>query len=114
MFITRSKLKAACLELDRAYEMVQEFVKMVKNHTPEALDPWLSSVASSKLRDLENFATGMERDKAAVVAALSMEWSNGQVERHVSRLQTLRRQMYGRANSPKVTKFQFWGAVHVP
>lgn len=91
------KLKASCLELARAYELVQEFVKMVKNRTPEALDPWLSSVAASNLRDLENFATGIERDKAAVVAALSMEWSNGQVEGQVNRLKMLKRQMYGRA-----------------
>lgn len=91
------KLKVACLELAQAYELVQEFIKMVKNRTPDALDPWLSSVAASKLRDLENFAAGIERDKAAVVAALSLEWSNGQVEGQVNRLKMLKRQMYGRA-----------------
>jgi len=91
------KLKAACSELALAYELVQDFIKMVKNRTPQALDPWLVAVASSKLRDLENFATGVERDKAAVLAALSMEWSNGQVEGQVNRLKMLKRQMYGRA-----------------
>lgn len=91
------KLKVACLELAQAYELVQEFIKMVKNRTPDALDPWLALVAASKLRDLENFAAGIERDKAAVVAALRMEWSNGQVEGQVNRLKMLKRQMYGRA-----------------
>lgn len=91
------KLKAACAELALVYELVQEFIKMVKNRTPEALDPWLASVAATKLRDLENFAAGIERDKAAVRAALSMEWSNGQAEGQVNRLKMLKRQMYGRA-----------------
>ncbi|MEP6776372.1 MAG: transposase [Chloroflexota bacterium] len=91
------KLKAACSELALAHELVQDFIKMVKNRTPQALDPWLVAVASSKLRDLENFAAGIERDKAAVLAALSLEWSNGQVEGQVNRLKMLKRQMYGRA-----------------
>jgi len=91
------KLKAACSELALTYELVQEFIKMVKHRKPEALEPWLSSVASSKLRDLENFALGIERDKAAVLAALSSEWSNGQTEDQVNRLKLLKRQMYGRA-----------------
>ena len=38
---------------------------MVNNRTPEALDPWLSAVAESKLRDLGTSAGGIERDKAA-------------------------------------------------
>ncbi|MGA7732792.1 MAG: transposase [Chloroflexia bacterium] len=80
-----------------AYELVQEFFNMLKNRTPEALDPWLATVASSKLRDLENFAADIERDKAAVLAVLSLEWSNGQVEEQVNRLKMLKRQMYGRA-----------------
>jgi transposase len=91
------KLKVACSELALAYDLVQEFIKMVKQRKPEALEPWLTLVASSKLRDLENFAVGIERDKAAVLAALSLEWSNGQTEGQVNRLKLLKRQMYGRA-----------------
>ncbi|WP_157991650.1 hypothetical protein, partial [Caldimonas tepidiphila] len=33
----------------------------------------------------------------AVVAALSMPWSSGQVEGQINRLKYLKRQMYGRA-----------------
>jgi transposase len=43
-------------------------------------------------------ATGLERDKAAVLAALQYPWSNGQTEGQVNRLKLLKRQMYGRAN----------------
>ena len=31
-------------------------------------------------------------------AAVTMAWSNGQVEGQINRLKTLKRQMYGRAN----------------
>jgi transposase len=37
------------------------------------------------------------QDEAAVRAALSLEWSDGQVEGRVNRPKLLRRQMYGRA-----------------
>jgi transposase len=48
-------------------------------------------------RDLQTFAAGLQRDYAAVRAALSEPWSNGQTEGQVTRLKLLKRQMYGRA-----------------
>ena len=34
----------------------------------------------------------------AVRAAVTLAWSNGQVERRVNRLKTIKRQMYGKAS----------------
>jgi transposase len=42
-------------------------------------------------------ATGIRQDYAAVKAAFSSEWSNGQVEGQVKRLKVIKRQMFGRA-----------------
>ncbi len=39
----------------------------------------------------------LRQDVSAVEAAVSERWSNGPVEGHVSRLKTIKRQMYGRA-----------------
>jgi transposase len=39
----------------------------------------------------------LKQDEAAVKAALSLDWSNGQTEGQINRLKTLKRQMYGRA-----------------
>ena len=47
---------------------------------------------------LKQFVSGIQRDEAAVRAALHFDWSNGQTEGQVNRLKTLKRQMYGRAN----------------
>jgi transposase len=46
----------------------------------------------------DRFARGLTEDRAAVEAALSLEWSNGQTEGQVNKLKLLKRQMYGRAN----------------
>jgi transposase len=48
-------------------------------------------------RELSGFAEGLKQDEAAVKAALSLEWSNGQVEGQINRLKLVKRQMYGRA-----------------
>ena len=40
---------------------------------------------------------GLRRDQAAVEAAITSVWSNGQTEGQVNRLKALKRQMFGRA-----------------
>ncbi|MFT4667648.1 MAG: transposase [Patescibacteria group bacterium] len=62
------------------------------------LDPWIEQAKTSGLITLKNFAVGLENDYEAVKSAFSLEWNNGQVEGHVNRLKTIKRQMYGRAN----------------
>lgn len=82
-----------------AYPLVQEFLRMMRERTGNEvqLDSWLGKAKSSKLIDLHNFAVGIERDKAAVVAGLTEKWSNGQTEGQVNRLKMMKRTMYGRA-----------------
>ena len=52
---------------------------------------------ASAIPQRRGFATGLLRDWAAVQAALSSPWSNGQAEGQVNRLKMLKRQMFGRA-----------------
>ena len=47
---------------------------------------------------MKNFASGLQQDYDAVKAAVSLKWSNGQVEGQVNRLKTIKRQMYGRVS----------------
>ena len=46
---------------------------------------------------MKSLASGLERDRGAVAAALKYEWSSGQTEGHINRLKTLKGAMYGRA-----------------
>ena len=49
------------------------------------------------MSEFREFARVMRRDHGAVAAALSAEWSNGQTEGQITRLKSVKRQMYGRA-----------------
>lgn len=48
--------------------------------------------------ELYTFVAGIERVMLAVVVALSLAFSNGQVEGQVNRLKLIKRMVYGRAN----------------
>ena len=63
----------------------------------EALDAWLAEARGSGVRVVESFAASLDQDGAAVRAALTLPWSNGQAEGQINRLRLLKRTMYGRA-----------------
>ena len=63
----------------------------------EALEAWLRDARACGVPAVETFAAGLEQDGAAVRAALTTPWSNGQTEGRITRLKLLKRQMYGRA-----------------
>ena len=87
----------ANLHIKQAYNFGQSFVRMVKYRLSKSLEPWLAAVIEYGDTELRNFAKSLARDKDAVLAALSLPWSNGQVEGQVNRLKLIKRQMYGRA-----------------
>ena len=47
---------------------------------------------------METFAQGMQKDYAAIKAALTLPFSNGPVEGHVNRLKFVKRSMYGKGS----------------
>ena len=85
-------------DLDTAYQLSQAFVSMLAEHRDMDLDGWLTQAQHSGLAELKSFAQGIRRDYAAVRAAFSSPWSNGQVEAQVNCLKLQKRQMYGRAH----------------
>jgi transposase len=55
------------------------------------LDERLHRVRVSQIRELQEFAAGVERDKAAVAAELTLVQNNGVVEDHVNKLKLMKR-----------------------
>lgn len=55
-------------------------------------------VLADDLPALHSLVSGLRRDFDAVTAGLSMPWSSGQVEGHVTRVKLIKRMAYGRAN----------------
>jgi len=49
-------------------QLVQEFFHLVHSRQGAQLDSWLASVEASGIQELQRFANGLERDKAAVLA----------------------------------------------
>jgi transposase len=83
-----------------AYELVQQFVYMLRTRTGEHLDEWLRRVKASQIRELQGDLPGVKQDKAAVVAGLTLPQNNGVVEGQVNKLKLIKRMMYGRAKFP--------------
>ena len=48
--------------------------------------------------ELRRFARGLLEDLPSIQAALTLPWSNGQVQGQINRLKLIKRQRYGRAN----------------
>ncbi len=84
-------IRQASPSAETAYGLAQAFMQMIWEHTGQQLDTWLSSVEASHLPELESFAKGIQHDKAAVCAGLTLPYSNGPVEGHVNRLKLIKR-----------------------
>lgn len=87
----------ASIIAETLYQLVQEFFRLVRARQGTQLDSWLSKVEASAIPELQRIALGLERDKAAVLAGLTLVHSNGQVEGQVTRIKLIRRMMFGRA-----------------
>ena len=89
-----AELFQRCPEIEACAVAAREFSRMIRERDVDAWPTWLNLARNTALR---NFASSLCRDEAAVIAALQLPWSNGQVEGQVHRLKLIKRQMYGRA-----------------
>ncbi len=64
------------------------------------LSTWITSAQTEDLPHLHAFTRGLEKDRAAVDAALTLPHHNGGTEGVNSRTKLIKRQMYGRASVP--------------
>jgi transposase len=79
--------------LVQAREIIAAFQAMIRRKMLVDLDPWLEGAGTSLVAP---FAKGIIKDKVAVGAAISSNWSNGQTEGQITKLKLVKRQMYGR------------------
>lgn len=75
-------------------KLAKQFYRMMRERDASAWRPWRKAARKSPLH---HFAAQLQRDEAAVQAALTLPWSTGPVEGHIHRLKLIKRQMYGRA-----------------
>jgi transposase len=81
----------------RAYTLSQAFLMLVRERQGEALETWMAEATDSGIAELARFARGLQDDLSAVIAGLTLEWSNGVTEGQIHRLKLVKRQGHGRA-----------------
>lgn len=91
--VTVAALESGAPTLVEAREIIAEFHLMVRRKVDAGLTPWIERARASLVA---SFANGVAKDEAAVRAAITSPWSNGQTEGQITRLKLVRRQMYGR------------------
>ena len=87
-------IEAKVPALDEARSLLSRFQAMIREQRRTDLEAWIEDAVRSPLA---SFASGLLKDKAAVAAALTQPWSNGQTEGQITRLKLVKRQMFGRA-----------------
>jgi transposase len=92
--VTIAAIEEGVPVLVQARTLIARFHTMIRKRAEAELDPWIAEARASLIA---SFATGIVNDKAAVCAAITQPWSNGQTEGQITKLKLVKRQMYGRA-----------------
>ena len=91
--VTIAAIENGVESLVQAREAVTAFQAMIRRKALAELGPWIEG---AKTTLVASFANGVTKDLAAVTAAISSAWSNGQTEGQICKLKLVKRQMYGR------------------
>jgi transposase len=86
-------IEAGVPTLVEAREIIVEFHLMIRRRAAVELSPWIERARASLVA---SFCRGVTNDEVAVLAAITLPWSNGQTEGQITRLKLVKRQMYGR------------------
>jgi transposase len=88
---------ASSPELAALTAHLRAFATLMNHRQGRQLEKWMTAAAASGEPALRSFVTGLRADQDAVTAGLTLPWSSGLVEGHVT-FKMLKRQMYGHAN----------------
>ncbi len=93
------ELTAACPELTALARQVRSFAALLTpaEGNDAKLTTWIITIRAADLPHLHGFANGLELDRDAVNAALTLPHHNGRTEGVNTRTKRIMRQMHGRA-----------------
>src|SRR5262245_39686911 len=69
-----------CPDARVAHELTERFLALLRQRQAASLEAWLTDAAQCGLPEFQRLAAGLLTDHAAVVAAASLPYSNGQTE----------------------------------
>ncbi len=93
-------LLATCPHLTTLAERIRELARLLTGRRGQDLNAWMTAVDADDLPALHGFIHGLRMDLPAVVAGLTLPYSNGPTEGANTKVKFLKRQMYGRAGFP--------------
>ncbi len=79
---------------------VREFAAILTEHRGQDLDAWIAKTRIDALPGFDSYLNGLDKDRQAAVAGLSLPYSNGPIEGCNTKLKLIKRKMYGRAGFP--------------
>jgi transposase len=108
--VTIRQLKALDPQIEQSATHLERFAQILRERAAEDLGAWLQDVTQSGVAELVEFVKRLRQDYEAVEAACTLAWSQGQVEGQITKLKSIRRQMYGRGNFDLVRKRVLYAA----
>ncbi len=91
------RLLAQVPALGDAAAIAKRLGRLLRREGDESLERVLADAVGTPLA---NFTAGLERDRAAVQAALDTPWTTSPAEGQINRVKAIKRSMYGRAGFP--------------
>ncbi|HET9139775.1 MAG TPA: ISL3 family transposase [Actinophytocola sp.] len=95
----RDELTTACPEMIDLSGLITSFAALLRpqDGNGERLDEWIATARTADLPHLHAFTRGMDLDRAAVHAAVTLPYHNGGTEGVNTKTKRIMRQMHGRA-----------------
>ena len=93
--VTIAAIESGVPALVSARDAIAEFQTLIRSGREADLGSWIARARQSLVA---SFANGITKDEAAVRAAITLPWSNGQTEGQITKLKLVKRQMYGRGH----------------
>jgi hypothetical protein len=97
--VLRDQLAGACPQMTVLAAQVRDFAALLtpSEDNAKVLTGWIARARAADLPFLHSFANGLERDRGAVDAALTLPRHNGRTEGVNNEIKLIKRQTYGRA-----------------
>jgi transposase len=94
-----ARLTAACPEMTSLAALIHSFAALLRPDPANQarLKDWAETARASDLPHVHAFTRGLDLDKQAVIAAVTLPFHNGRTEGVNTKTKMIKRQMYGRA-----------------
>jgi hypothetical protein len=93
-------LVVSCPHLTALTTRVREFAAILTQRHGDKLPAWIQRARADDLPALHSYTNGLEKDIDAVIAGLTLPYSNGPMEGVNTKTKLIKRTMYGRAGFP--------------